>query len=310
MRVERLLIIVLSLLTAVLTVRAELTDDQIFDYLIRPIKGQIGDFDTELWEDVHSGGYLLQFSVDILGDHGKEDFLIDSMGLDWHEGIWRVFSGADTVGWAELSGIEFMAIREEDTVRLLHIRYGGLRWALVIEQTLSENGVDTERREMHPSEADTIIEQWKRAGEVIRPKIKAILLADFLRGSREWKAIDLTDEETIIYSLGSSGGRSHIVLRSDEARLSEMDFTPELALELLELSMRASTDTELDFVYTAQETSNVTVQEKVVKPLRTAQPEVEKPAPSERGRVWPWLVGALLLVLAGRLTLKRRRRNR
>ena len=75
MRVGHLLIGILFLITVVLPVRAELSDDQIFDYLIRPIKGQIGDFETGSWEDARNGGYLLQFSADIFGDQEEEGFL-------------------------------------------------------------------------------------------------------------------------------------------------------------------------------------------------------------------------------------------
>ena len=308
MRVDRLLIIVLSLLTAVPPVRAEISDDQIFDSLIRVIKGQVGDFDTDLWEDARKGGYLLQFAEDIYGDHSEEDFLINSMSLDGTEGNWAVFSGGENIGWVELSGIEFVAIREEDATRLLHIQYSSLHESYVLAQTLSENGVKRERRKVHPDETDGIIEQWKAVGVVIRPKIEAILLADFLRGSREWKAIDLTDFDTVAYLSDASGGRSHIVLRSDEERLSEMDFTAEVALELLESSMRASADGEPDFVHTAEEPSAETAVEKVTKPP-PAERKVEEPAPSEDGKVWPWIIGTIVLVIAGGLMLKRRKRS-
>ena len=253
--------ILLLTLTAVLPAEAEVSDDQIFDYLYRRIKGQIGNHpvDGGLWEDARNGGYLLQFSMDIFGDQDEDDFLVGSMSLNGTAGNWKIFSDGVTMGWVKLSGIEFVAIRERDTTRLLHIGYGGLNYAYVLEQTISKNGIERVRKEVHPRELDGIREQWERNGEVIRPKIKVILLADFLRGSREWKAIDLQDENTVTYTVSNLSRLAYLVLKSDEARLSEMDFTPEMAFELLQSSMQASAEAKPD---AAQEPSVINTQVK------------------------------------------------
>ena len=237
------------------------------------------------------------------------------MGLNGTAGDWKIFSGEVAMGWVELSGIEFVAIREEDTTRLLYISYGGLHQTSIVEQTISKNGIERERKFVQPHvqsrELDGIREQWKKTGKVIRPKIKAILLADFLRGSREWKAIDLTDIDTITRSFGSGsiGRRGHIVLKSDEARLSEMDFTPEMAFKLLQSSMRASAEAKPDAVLAPEEPSVINTQEVATTPP-PMQPKGEEPVSSKRSKVWLWLVSAIVLALAGGLLLKHRLRNR
>ena len=314
MRVNTLAIgILLLTLTAMLPAVAEVSDDQIFDLLDHRIENQI--LDRMPWDSAHNGGYLLQFSADIFGDEDKEDFLTHSMSLEGTRGFWTIFSSG-SVRHIELESTAFHVIREGNIVKIPYSAPISLREALVVDQTLSENGVESNWKHVETREYETLLEQWKKAGQLIRPKIKIILLADFLRGNREWKAIDLTDRDTVGFPLGSGIGRyGCIMLKSDEERLSKMDFTPEVALKLLQQSrIRASAIAEAkpDAIDKTEEPSVIDTQEVATPPPPVQSMGEEPPVSSNRSKVWLWLVGAIVLVLAFavRLLVKRRLRDR
>ena len=314
-RTGYLLVGILLLITAVLPARAEVSDDQIFDYLVLMFQGRLPNhyIDTgSRWEDARKGGYLLQFSVGIFGDQEEEDFLISSMFMNEDIGWWKVFSGEEKIDPTRLPGTKFMVFREEDTTRLLYGAHRKLDYAFVVEQAITKNGNEHEWKSVHPRELAGLWEQWERTGEVIRPKIKVILLADFLRGSREWKAVDLLDGNTVTYSRNPISEVTHIVLKSDKERLSKMDFTPDVAFELLLSILRKIKPYAV--VDSAYKASVINTKEVATIPPHL-HPKGEEPALSKRRKLWlwlvgTWLVGAIMLVLVGGLLLKRRLRNR
>ena len=282
-----LLVGILLLITAVLPAHAELSDDQIYDDIYLRIKRRI--FDREPWEHARNGGYLLQFSANIIGDEEEEVFLSNTMFLDGTRGLWTMFSGGDTIGVFTLSRTGVIVLNKEES-------------AQVRDQSLSENRVIREYKDVASPyyNINDLIEQWKRAGKMIRPKIKAILLADFLSGIREWKVVDLINHDTVLDV--NSSRRGHFVLNSDMARLSEMDFTPEeavdllqsnmrlawlypdkrkppeVALELLQSSMRASAEAKSDAALTTQELFVINTQEVVTIPLSSVLSKSEEPS--------------------------------
>ena len=313
MRVNTLAIDILLLtLTAMLPAVAEVSDDQIFDLLDHRIENQI--LDRMPWDSAHNGGYLLQFSADIFGDEDKEDFLTHSMSLEGTRGFWTIFSGG-SIRHIKLGSTGFHVIREGNTVKIPYSARINFSEALVVDQTLSENGVESNWKHVETREYETLLEQWKKDGQLITPNIKIILLADFLRGNREWKAIDLTDRDTVGFPLGSGIGRyGSIMLKSDEERLSKMDFTPEVALKLLQQSrIRASAiaETKPDAIDKAEEPSVINTQEvATTHPPAVQSKGEEPPVSSNRSKVWLWLVGAIVLAFAVRLLVKRRLRDR
>ena len=287
----------------------------------------------EGWQYSGSGGYIFKFELDVAGNHSPETFVSLSIENSFHYVRWFVFidrnSGYNTEYLGELNFPNFtfnLANKNQGRSTVLQ-PYQPDSYAepplkpfgtYIREQEISEEGIKRHIREVGNEEYRALRNDSDNPEGVVlqTPKVEYISLRELLMDEHpEW--LELGDYEEWVKPAGhfvhvqDAALIREILMTSDEARIKELIgyFTPELAIELLESILGASVEEEPEFFHTPQEPSAVTVQAKVAKPL-PVQPEVEEPAPSERGKVWPWLVGAVVLALASGLMLMRRKRNR
>ena len=290
----------------------------------------------EGWEYSGSGGYIFKFKLDVAGSDSPETFFNLSIENASHYSRWFVFiernAGYNTeyLGELHFPGFAFNLANKNQGISTLLKAYQTDSYAeppfkpfgkYIVAQQISDQGIESHIREVGSDASEEehralINDSDNPEGVVLQiPNIEFISLQNLLLDEDsvwyEYRGEDWVLQAGHLLRLQDVETVSEIRTTSDEARIKELIgyFTPELALELLEARLRANADTESDFAYTAQEPSAETAQEQVAKPL-PVQPRVEEPAPSERCRVWPWLVGAVVLVLAGGLMFKRRKRNR
>ena len=195
----------------------------------------------------------------------------------------------------------------------------------ILEQEISEEGI---KRHVRVVGKDATEEEYlalrsdtdNPEGVIyLKPKIEYISLRNLLMDKDpEW--LEFKDEEWVRpdlrYLHHQDAAKVYEIKRtSNEVRTKELigNFTPEIAIELLQSRIRASAIAEAKpyAVDSVEEPSVIKTQEVAAIIPPPVQPKGEEPpVSSNRSKVWLWLVGAIMLVLVVRLLFKLRLRDR
>lgn len=202
------------------------------EFVEAKVRNQLGD--PYLWNPANNGGYLLRFSLDLDGDQKNEDFIASTMNFQGSQGSWLVFSHGKQIGSVSLSANKFVAIREGETIILpygepynateMNAFNNTIRF---FRQKILGGSIQIEEVEAKWSDYTKIREEWIRDGTEMQPSVDALLLIDYLKGDRKWKAIDFSLSN---YNLSEG---QYLVLEDDLERLSKVQLTPEDALTML-----------------------------------------------------------------------------
>lgn len=184
-------------------------------------------WDEEMWRNTGNGGYVLRFSLDFDGDGKSEYFLSGTRNMEKTRGSWTLFSGKREIGQLGLSSSSILLVRKDDGVHFLYGFDIDARTATWTDQIVDGAGVSVLESEGTPDQLSALREAWETEGERVIPEVEVLLLSDYVRGSREWRKLDLNGER-----IGFRGD-GRLFLKGDELKLSDPGFTPELARELL-----------------------------------------------------------------------------
>lgn len=195
-------------------------------------RNQLGD--PYLWNPANNGGYLLRFSLDLDGDNKNEDFLASTMNFQGSQGRWLAIADGKQIGSVSLSANKFVAIREGDSIVLPYSApYNATemdsfdKTIRFFRQKISHGDIQVEETKARWTDYIKIREEWIKNGTEMQPSVEALLLIDYLKGDRNWKAVDFSGND---YEFSEG---QHFVLKTDFERLSRIQLTPEDALTML-----------------------------------------------------------------------------
>ena len=256
----------------------------------------IYDRSKEGWEYSGSGGYMFRFTLDVAGDKKPETMVRFSIETPPR---WFLFSDSDSttddnkkyLGELNLPGIGGINISNKnqgisklfgtyETSYYVGVPYNFEATPFkpfgkyILEEEISEEGI---KRHVRVVGKDATDEEYRALSTftdnpegvtLLKPKIEYISLRNLLMDKDpEW--LEFRFEEWVhvdLYYLRPQDAAkvSEIKMTSDEARIKELigNFTPELAIELLQSRIRASVNAEAepDEVDRAEEPSSINTQ--------------------------------------------------
>lgn len=226
----------------------------------------------DVWDYSGSGGYVFQFSQDVLGDGAPESFVNVSV----RPNVWHVFTGSDAknyIGDVEISGSGFLLNRDGQSATLMDTYQANALEKYVIEQKITPTRIQKTALKVGEGatekEYQTVLDrQTSENTSWVTPKMEGILLYDLLNhSSPKWFEFD-PDKAQV--------RNGYYRLPGDENRISSFEsaFTPKVALEALNQKLGTSRPIEKEAAATSSSPAQT-----VPVPATPTPPPVEKSTP-------------------------------